>query len=175
MPSAGPTRSSADLADVVELLLDKGLVINADIAVSVGDTELLGIQIRAAVASFETAAQYGLEFPEGTDQERIERAANQGRLGPPSDTSDDDDDAAERPDVSPGSHPKQIQVAQSSAGSPGGPAEESDAADDADEPTGASGESADETTDEPAADDADGDATADQTTADETEDEDDDD
>jgi len=83
MSSPGPTRASADLADVVELLLDKGLVINADIAVSVGDTELLGIQIRAAVASFETAAQYGLEFPEGTDQERIEQVANRNRLGPP--------------------------------------------------------------------------------------------
>lgn len=82
MPNAGPTRASADLADVVELLLDKGLVVNADITVSVGDTELLGIQIRAAVASFETAAQYGLEFPEGTDQDRIEQVANRNRLGP---------------------------------------------------------------------------------------------
>lgn len=80
MGDAGPTRTSADLADVVELLLDKGLVVNADIAVSVGDTELLGIQIRAAVASFETAAQYGLEFPEGTDQERIESVARRGRV-----------------------------------------------------------------------------------------------
>ncbi|WP_135305017.1 gas vesicle protein GvpJ [Haloarcula amylovorans] len=144
MPSAGPTRSSADLADVVELLLDKGLVINADIAVSVGDTELLGIQIRAAVASFETAAQYGLEFPEGTDQERIEQVANQGRLGPPSDTSDDD--APERPKVSPGSHPKKIQVAQSGGGSPGGPSEESDdqnTTEDADDSTDESEESAD--------------------------------
>ncbi|MBX0296212.1 gas vesicle protein GvpJ [Haloarcula nitratireducens] len=174
MPSAGPTRSSADLADVVELLLDKGLVINADIAVSVGDTELLGIQIRAAVASFETAAQYGLEFPEGTDQERIEQVANQGRLGPPSDTSEDDDDAAERPDVSPGSHPKQIRVAQSGGGSPGGPAEEADAADDADESADADEESADEGADEMAADDADGDATADRATAEETEGENDD-
>lgn len=79
MNSAGPTRTSADLADVVELLLDKGIVINADIAVSVGDTELLGIQIRAAVASFETAARYGLEFPEGTDTEKLQAAAERGR------------------------------------------------------------------------------------------------
>lgn len=57
------------------MLLDKGVVINADIAVSIGDTELLGVKIRAAVASFETAAQYGLEFPTGTDMERVEEAA----------------------------------------------------------------------------------------------------
>jgi len=56
-----------DLAQTVEKILDKGLVINADIAVSVAGTELLGIKIRAALASFETAAKYGLEFPSGTD------------------------------------------------------------------------------------------------------------
>lgn len=54
------------LADVVDRILDKGLVINADIAVSVVGVELLGIKIRAALASFETAARYGLEFPSGT-------------------------------------------------------------------------------------------------------------
>lgn len=75
MGSPGPTRGQGDLADVVEMLLDKGVVINADIAVSVGDTELLGVQVRAALASFETAAEYGLEFPEGTDMDRVEEAA----------------------------------------------------------------------------------------------------
>ncbi len=72
--SVQPSRQQADLAEVVEMLLDKGVVINADIAVSVGDTQLLGIQLRAALASFETAAEYGLEFPEGTDMERVAQA-----------------------------------------------------------------------------------------------------
>ncbi|MFC4988623.1 MULTISPECIES: gas vesicle protein GvpJ [Saliphagus] len=72
--SVQPSRQQADLAEVVEMLLDKGVVINADIAVSVGDTQLLGIQLRAALASFETAAEYGLEFPEGTDMERVAAA-----------------------------------------------------------------------------------------------------
>lgn len=57
---------SDSLADVVDRVLDKGLVINADIAVSLAGTELLGIKIRAALASFETAARYGLQFPSGT-------------------------------------------------------------------------------------------------------------
>jgi hypothetical protein len=60
------------LADVVEMLLDKGIVVNADIIVTIGETELLGIHLRAAIASFETAAEYGLEFPDGTDTDRIE-------------------------------------------------------------------------------------------------------
>lgn len=55
------------LVHVVETLLDKGLVLNADVMVSVAGVELLGIRIRAALASFETAARYGLEFPAGTD------------------------------------------------------------------------------------------------------------
>lgn len=55
------------LADVVDRILDKGLIINADIAISLAGTELLGIKIRAALASFETAAKYGLQFPSGTN------------------------------------------------------------------------------------------------------------
>ncbi|WP_377013194.1 gas vesicle protein GvpJ [Arthrobacter sp. GCM10027362] len=64
-----PQRSGeGTLTHVIETLLDKGLVINADIMVSVAGVELLGIRIRAALASFETAARYGLEFPAGTDR-----------------------------------------------------------------------------------------------------------
>ena len=72
---AAPTRQKADLAELVELLLDKGIVVNADIIVTVGETELLGVYVRAAIASFETAAKYGLDFPEGTDMERVREAA----------------------------------------------------------------------------------------------------
>lgn len=59
--------SSATLADILDRILDKGVVINADITVSVVGVELLGLQIRLALASFETAARYGLEFPSGTN------------------------------------------------------------------------------------------------------------
>lgn len=59
------------LGHVIETLLDKGLVVNADIMVSLAGVELLGIRIRAALASFETAARYGLEFPAGTNTETL--------------------------------------------------------------------------------------------------------
>jgi hypothetical protein len=74
-----PGRDSDSLADVVELLLDKGVVLNADIVVSVGETELLGIRLRAALASFETASEFGLEFPSGTDMEAVEAASERRR------------------------------------------------------------------------------------------------
>ena len=64
-----PEKESSGLADAIDRILDKGLVINADIAISVAGVELLGIKIRAALASFETAAKYGLEFPSGTNLE----------------------------------------------------------------------------------------------------------
>ena len=55
------TGNGAGLVDVIDRILDQGLLINADIAVSVAGVELLGIKIRAALASFETAAKYGEE------------------------------------------------------------------------------------------------------------------
>ncbi|MBE0427754.1 MAG: gas vesicle protein [Nitrospirae bacterium] len=63
----GLSPEGGGLADAIERILDKGLIINADICVSVAGTELLGIKIRAALASFETAALYGLDFPSGTN------------------------------------------------------------------------------------------------------------
>lgn len=71
---------TSDLADVLELVLDKGIVINAGIAVTIGDTEFFGIEIRAAIASFETAAQYRLVFPSGTDMRRVEQASGREPL-----------------------------------------------------------------------------------------------
>ncbi len=72
MEAVQQTTSGGTLVDVIDRILDKGLVINADITISIAGVELLGIKIRAALASFETAAKYGLEFPSGTN---IETAA----------------------------------------------------------------------------------------------------
>jgi gas vesicle structural protein len=70
MPIQATKEEGSTLADIIDRVLDKGLVINADICVSLAGVELLGIKIRAAIASFETAARYGLEFPGGTNYEK---------------------------------------------------------------------------------------------------------
>jgi hypothetical protein len=70
MPLQATRDECNTLADVIDRVLDKGLVINADICVSIAGVELLGIKIRAALASFETAAKYGLEFPSGTNYDK---------------------------------------------------------------------------------------------------------
>lgn len=53
---------SATLADVLERVLDKGLVIAGDIKVKLVDIELLTIQIRLVVASVEKAREMGLDW-----------------------------------------------------------------------------------------------------------------
>ncbi|MCP8307717.1 MAG: gas vesicle protein [archaeon] len=50
----------ATLVDLLDRVLDKGLVINADIIISVAGIPLLGVNLRAALASMETMLRYGL-------------------------------------------------------------------------------------------------------------------
>ena len=54
--------NSATLADVLERILDKGLVIAGDIKIKLVDIELLTIQIRLVIASVEKAKELGLDF-----------------------------------------------------------------------------------------------------------------
>jgi len=54
--------NSATLADVLERILDKGLVIAGDIKIKLVDIELLTIQIRLVICSVEKAKEMGLDF-----------------------------------------------------------------------------------------------------------------
>jgi len=56
-----PTRDTrVTLVDLLDRVLDKGLVINADIIVSVAGIPLIGVNLRAALAGMETMVKYGL-------------------------------------------------------------------------------------------------------------------
>ena len=56
-----PTRNShATLVDLLDRVLDKGLVINADLIISVAGVPLIGVNLRAALAGMETMLEYGL-------------------------------------------------------------------------------------------------------------------
>mgnify|MGYP005857844067 CR=1 FL=1 len=54
--------AGATLADVLERVLDKGLVIAGDIKIKLVDVELLTIQIRLVVASVDKAREMGLDW-----------------------------------------------------------------------------------------------------------------
>ena len=54
--------NSATLADVLERILDKGVVIAGDIKIKLVDIELLTIQIRLLIASVEKAKEMGMDW-----------------------------------------------------------------------------------------------------------------
>ncbi|MBC6469547.1 gas vesicle protein [Actinomadura alba] len=53
---------SANLADILERVLDKGIVIAGDIQVNLLDIELLTIKLRLIVASVERAKEMGIDW-----------------------------------------------------------------------------------------------------------------
>lgn len=57
----GPGRSQG-LVDVLDRILDKGLVIAGDVRVKLADVELLTIQIRLLVCSVDKAAEIGMDW-----------------------------------------------------------------------------------------------------------------
>jgi hypothetical protein len=60
-PSSGPS----NLADILERVLDKGIVIAGDIQINLLDIELLTIKLRLLVASVERAREMGINWWEG--------------------------------------------------------------------------------------------------------------
>jgi hypothetical protein len=57
-PSGGP----ANLADILERVLDKGIVIAGDIQINLLDIELLTIKVRLLIASVERAQEMGINW-----------------------------------------------------------------------------------------------------------------
>lgn len=55
-------QSGTDLADILERVLDKGIVIAGDIQVNLLDIELLTIKIRLVVASVDRAKEMGIDW-----------------------------------------------------------------------------------------------------------------
>ena len=73
----------AQLADVLERVLDKGIVIAGDIKIDLLDIELLTVRIRLLIASADKAREMGIDWWEGDPflsraarrelEERVER------------------------------------------------------------------------------------------------------
>ncbi|MGW3497651.1 gas vesicle protein [Streptomyces sp. NPDC001020] len=60
-PYEGPS-SGANLADILERVLDKGVVIAGDIRINLLDIELLTIKLRLIVASVDKAKEMGIDW-----------------------------------------------------------------------------------------------------------------
>ncbi|PZE19707.1 gas vesicle protein [Paenibacillus xerothermodurans] len=66
---------SSTIVDVLEKILDKGVVIAGDITVGIADVELLTIKIRLIVASIDKAKEIGMDWWE-TDPYLTSHAQN---------------------------------------------------------------------------------------------------
>jgi hypothetical protein len=83
-------RHPDSLADVLERVLDKGIVIAGDVVVNVLDIELLTLKLRLFIASADTAREMGMDWwtndpffnsqarEQGYDLEQSERAREAG-------------------------------------------------------------------------------------------------
>nr|WP_051832897.1 gas vesicle protein [Streptomyces katrae] len=58
----GQTSSSSSLADILERVLDKGIVIAGDIRINLLDIELLTIKLRILIASVDKAKEMGIDW-----------------------------------------------------------------------------------------------------------------
>ena len=62
LPARRAHSGAASLVDVLDLVLDKGLVVAGDIKVSLADIELLTLRIRLIVCSIDKAEQIGMDW-----------------------------------------------------------------------------------------------------------------
>ena len=53
---------ATDLADILERVLDKGIVIAGDIRIQLADVELINIKIRLLIASVDKAKEMGISW-----------------------------------------------------------------------------------------------------------------
>ncbi len=61
----GHPAAPANLADILERVLDKGIVIAGDIQINLLDIELLTIKLRLLIASVDRAREMGINWWEG--------------------------------------------------------------------------------------------------------------
>ncbi|MGK4585248.1 gas vesicle protein [Kitasatospora sp. HPMI-4] len=72
-------QSSANLADILERVLDKGVVIAGDIQINLLDIELLTIKLRLLIASVDKAKEMGIDWWEH-DPSLSSRASGESSL-----------------------------------------------------------------------------------------------
>jgi len=76
---------SSSLADILERVLDKGVVIAGDITIALADVDLLKIRIRLLIASVDKAEQIGINWWRtdptlSSDGEELRRLREENRL-----------------------------------------------------------------------------------------------
>ena len=61
MTGVEPTADDEDvIVDLLDVLLEKGVVLEADVVIGIADIPLVGIKLRAAIAGLTTMREYGM-------------------------------------------------------------------------------------------------------------------
>jgi hypothetical protein len=73
----------AGLAEILERVLDKGIVIAGDIKIAIADVDLLTIKIRLLIASVDKAKEMGIDWWEHDSylSSRAKEVENQKKIG----------------------------------------------------------------------------------------------
>jgi hypothetical protein len=89
LPARLGGREPAQLADVLERVLDKGIVIAGDIQINLLDIELLTIKLRLLIASADKAKEMGIDWWQGDPflagrqlEDRIKRLESEAGIEP---------------------------------------------------------------------------------------------
>ena len=64
-----------EIVDLLDRILEKGVVLNTDLIITLADVPLIGIDLRLALAGIDKMLDYGLF----TDWEAAQRAMEEGR------------------------------------------------------------------------------------------------
>ena len=76
MSSRQLTTQQLTIVDLVDRILDKGVVITGDITVSIVGVDLLSLKINLVIASLETAKRYGIKLPwEKWDRDNLKKVS----------------------------------------------------------------------------------------------------
>jgi hypothetical protein len=102
-----PAPSPGNLADILERVLDKGIVVAGDIRINLLDIELLTVKIRLVIASVDKAREMGIDWWEsdrflshgdgdGALEQRLERLEEAVGLPPAEEAPEDDQSSRKR-------------------------------------------------------------------------------
>ncbi|MFC5972817.1 gas vesicle protein GvpM [Halomarina salina] len=74
-----PRRGDDAVVDLLDVILRDGVVLQADVIISVAEIPLVGLQLRAALAGMDTMTEYGLltDWDEETRTRAVERESGQ--------------------------------------------------------------------------------------------------
>jgi hypothetical protein len=96
-----PAPAGGNLADILERILDKGIVVAGDIRINLLDIELLTVKIRLVIASVDKAREMGIDWWEsdrflshgdgdGALEQRLERLEEAVGLPPAEEAREDE-------------------------------------------------------------------------------------